>query len=136
MDLSNSRRQGFTLVEVMVATFLLVVVFAGLTAIYTRGRTQMDYEEDRRKATAVLQDRFDTIRPQYRFTTLETLNGSPPVLYMVDNKRFTVGHLVVVGEPETQAATITLTVAWDARLESGISAARTMTCTTILGRAL
>jgi hypothetical protein len=109
-------------------------VFFGLAQIYARGRTQLDYEEDRRKATAVAQAQLDGIRRDYRYDHLPTLAGTDTT-YTVDNRQFTVSHNVTAGFPEDQATTVALTVTWSARVTSGL-VDRTLNCTTILARGL
>lgn len=133
------RESGFALLEVFVAAILLIIVFLGLAQTYWRGRRQIDYEEDRRKATAVLQARFDGIRRDYRYYDLPLLDGTRPeatdTTYVVDGRRFTVSHSVTQGVPEAQATTLTLTVLWKARVGS-TQINRTLSATTILGRAM
>ncbi len=53
---------GFSLIEVMVAAILVIIVMYGLMQFFVRGRIQVDYEEDRRKATAVAQERIEQLR--------------------------------------------------------------------------
>jgi prepilin-type N-terminal cleavage/methylation domain-containing protein len=125
-------REGFTLLEVLIAAFLLLVVFSGLTQVYVRGRSQVDYEEDRRKATAVLQSQLDAIRQDHAYDELPALTD---VAYQVDGRRFVVRHAVQLDTPEPQAATIEMTVTWQARKASGV-VPRQMTMTSILGRSL
>ncbi len=129
-------RSGFSLLEVLVAAFLLMVVFFGLAHIYTRGRVQMDHEEDRRRATAVLQARLDGIRRDYTFSTLPSLNGAEnDTTYDVDDWPYTVHHVVTMDTPEIGAATVELTVTW-AIPNDPQGDTRSLTATTILGRVL
>ena len=127
-------QSGFTLVEVFVAGFLLLVVMFGLAQVYAKGRTQIDFEEDRRKATAVAQDRMDAIRRDFVYDDLGTLDGAV-VGYPIDGNTFTVTHAVTVGAPEGQSTTIDLTVTWNA-LVNGAPVARSLVSTTILGRGM
>jgi prepilin-type N-terminal cleavage/methylation domain-containing protein len=129
-------QSGFSLLEVMVAAFLLLVVFFGLAHIYTRGRVQMNHEEDRRRATAVLQARLDGIRRDYSFATLASLNGATnDTTYNVDGWNYTVHHVVSMGVPEPQAATVELTLTW-AIPNDPQGDTRSMSTTTILGRSM
>jgi Tfp pilus assembly protein PilV len=133
------RESGFALLEVFVAAILLIIVFLGLAQTYWRGRREIDYEEDRRKATAVLQARFDGIRRDHRYSDLPLMDGTRPVAtdttYTVDGRRFTVSHSITQGVPEPQATTVTLTVTWKARVGS-TQVNRSLSATTILGRAM
>lgn len=123
---------GFTLIEVMVASMLLLVVFFGLAQTYSRGRRQMGYEEDRRKASSILQARIDCLRRDYSYDTLAALTDT---VYVVDNRTYTVSHKISTADPEPQSTTVGLQVSWNARTESG-SVTRTENCTTILSRGL
>jgi Tfp pilus assembly protein PilV len=129
-----SREDGFSLLEVMVAALLLLIVFFGLAQLYTRGRTQMGYEEDRRKATAVAQARLDGIRRDYGYDALAALNGTT-TSYTVDGRNFSVLHAVTTDSPEPQSTSITLTVSWAAKTYSG-TVTRSLNTTTILARGM
>ena len=123
---------GFTLIEVMVSSFLLMIVFFGLAQTYSRGRRQMGYEEDRRKATAVLQARVDCLRRDYSYDTLPSLTDTT---YVVGNESYTVRHSVSIADPEIHSTTLALQVSWTAQTEGG-TVTRTEDCTTILSRGL
>ena len=132
---SHSRKRkdsGFTLIEVMVAAFLLLVVFTGLAQTYARGRRQIGYEEDRRKATAILQARVDCLRRDYSYDTLTSLSDTT---YVVGNRSYNVSHAISAADPELNSTTLTIQVAWTANTEGG-SVNRTEDCTTILSRGL
>ncbi|MFO7653334.1 MAG: hypothetical protein R6X25_05860 [Candidatus Krumholzibacteriia bacterium] len=126
-------RDGFSLLEVIIAASLLLVVFFGLTQVYTRGRTQVDFEEERRKATAVLQSHIDAIRRDYSYDTLVSV---PDTTYVVDGRTYEIAHNITLDTPDPHAATLELTVTWTSRKLSGVTFDRQMTTTTILGRAL
>jgi Tfp pilus assembly protein PilV len=123
-----------TLLEVMIAAIILIIVFLGLAQFYWRGRRQIDYEEDRRKATAVVQARFDGLRRDYHFDHLSSLNNTDTT-YVVDNRSFRIHHTVTANAPETNATTVRLDVTWVAKV-GGSNVNRTMQATTILGRGL
>ncbi|MCK4412102.1 MAG: hypothetical protein KAY32_01025 [Candidatus Eisenbacteria sp.] len=126
-------REGFSLLEILIAAFLLVIVFFGLAQTYWRGRVQLGYEEDRRKATAVAQLRLDGIRRDYSYDDLTSLDGIT-VTEQVDNRTYSMAHAITPG-PESQSATVHLTVTWQADV-GGTSVDRTLEATTILGRGL
>lgn len=127
-------RGGFSLVETLIAAVLLLIVFFMMAQAYMRGRVLLDYQEDRRRATAVLQARLDGIRRDFRYDGLTTLAGSDTT-YVVDNIAYTVSHQVLMGTPEAQATTLTLTVNWNAVVD-GVDVPRSHECTTILARGL
>lgn len=131
---SRAGAAGFTLIEVLVASVLLLLVFFGLAQVTMRGRGQVDLEEDRRRATAVLQARLDGLRSDYRYDTLPGLDGTDTT-FAVGNGSFRVSHDVTPGTPEGQATTIALTVTWNARI-NGALVARSVSATTMLGRGM
>jgi Tfp pilus assembly protein PilV len=126
--------RGMTLVEVMVAAFLLIIVFFGLAQFYHRGRRQLDFEEDRRKATAVGEMRLDGLRRDFHYDALPGENNTDTT-FVVDGDNFTVHHTITPGVPETNATTVTLDINWIARL-NGTNVPRTMHVTTLLGRGM
>jgi hypothetical protein len=118
----------------MIAALLLIVVFFGLAQIYTRSRTQLDYEEDRRKATAVAQMRLDGIRRDYRYEDLASLDATDTT-FVSDGWHYTVSHAVTAGSPEPHATAIDITVSWVAKVgEADVH--RTLETSTILARGM
>ncbi len=137
MRRSSPRRRsdgGFTLFEILIAAVLLLIVFFGLAQIYSRGRRQLGYEEDRRKATEVAQARLDGIRRDFRYDDLPLLDGTDTTL-VVDNRPYVVSHEVTAGTPEDQTTTVGVTVSWSA-LVGGSSITRDLSTTTILARGM
>lgn len=134
-DIGRARpAAGFSLVEVLVAAVLLMVVFFGLAQTHARARRQLDYEEDRRKASAVAQWRLDGIRRDYRYDDLVTLNGVDTT-YVVDDRTYRVTLDVTSGAPEAQATLLAATVTWTAKVADD-EVDRSLTTTTILARGL
>lgn len=133
-DYVIGRQGGFSLLEVMIAAFLLIIVFFGLAQIYTRSRTQLDYEEDRRKATAVAQARLDGLRRDYRFDLLPALDGTDTTI-VADRRDYTISHHIFPHMPDSHATTCSLTVTWTANV-GGTPVDRTLEATTILARAM
>jgi hypothetical protein len=125
---------GFSVVETLIAAVLLLIVFFMMAQAYTRGRVLLDHEEDRRRATAVLQARLDGIRRDFTYDNLGSLAGSDTT-YVVDDLAYTVSHQVLVGTPEVHATTLTLTVTWNAVVD-GTNVPRSHSCVTILARGL
>lgn len=130
----RSCAEGVSLLEVMVAAFLLLVVLFGVAQVFLRGRVQIDYEEDRRKATAVAQARLDGIRRGLRYDDLPDLDGVDTT-YIVDGRSFRVSHEIEPATPEDAATTVTLTVHWNAKV-AGANVARSDTTTSILARGM
>ena len=104
MDCVIGRQGGFSLLEVMIAAFLLIIVFFGLAQIYARSRTQLDYEEDRRKATAVAQARLDGLRRDYGFDLLPALDGTDTTI-VSDSRDYIISHYIFPHMPDSHATT-------------------------------
>jgi type II secretory pathway pseudopilin PulG len=134
----RSGEQGFSLLEVLIAASLLIIVFYGITQYYIRGRTQIDYEENRRKATAVAQNRLDGIRRDYTYDTLPALNGTT-ANFVVENKTYQVTHTIATDmaflAAQTNATTITLTVRWPEKVGAS-TVTRSLTTATVLARGM
>lgn len=123
---------GFTLVELMVAAFLILVVFFSVAQVYMYGRRQMVYEEDRRRASEVLESRMEALRRDYTYDGLPALNNTS-VSFTVDGRTYTIAQTVTGESPQANATTVKLVVSWVAKVNN-TSATRTMQATTILGR--
>jgi hypothetical protein len=123
------------LLEVMVASLLLLVVLFGLAQFYTRGRTQVDYEEYRRKATAVAQTRMDALRKDFRYEDLPGLDGADTT-YVVDGRNYRVLHEVRSPVPPgSQSTEVILNVIWTLRVGAS-SVPDTLQTISMLGRGM
>jgi len=131
---------GFSLLEVMIAGVILILVFWGLAQFYTRGRTHVDFEEDRRKATAVGQERIEEAR-RWTYGYLESLDGTVVDTAMtVDGQDYTVSLAVNPGDepapPNDDISVVKVGVIWDRRLDPLVATAvpDTLWLTTLVGR--
>jgi Tfp pilus assembly protein PilV len=127
-------REGLTILEVLVAASLLLTVMFGLMQFYVRGRTQLDFEEDRRKATAIAQDRLDGLRRGMTYDQLPALHGTTRA-YTVDGRTYTEVDSVWAAQPEAQATLVKATVKWNAKVGAA-SVQRSVVATTILARGM
>lgn len=126
-------RAGYTLLEVLLACFLLLGVVLAMASTYSRGRAQIDLEEDRRKATAVVQAQLDAVR---RDRTYDSLPSLADTTYQVDGRTYTVTHVVTLDSPGPMVATVAVQVSWNARLPGGGQLNRSLSATTMLARSL
>ena len=58
----DGRQSAFTLMEAMVAVFVLGVLGAGLAAAFSSGLSVMDAERDNLRATQIMMQKMETIR--------------------------------------------------------------------------
>jgi hypothetical protein len=109
-----------------------------LTQNYVQGRKHLDYEEHRRKATALAQARLDEVR-NWPYDSLVSLMDSTSVdsIMSVDGRSYTVRLLLSPG-PAPQTTTVSAVVEWEAAVDydAGNSFTRRDTTTTIIGRSL
>jgi len=124
---------GFSLLELMVSAFLLLVVFFALATTYWRGQVQLGYEENRRKATAVAQARLDGIRHSVDYDAMPDLAGVD-TMYTVEGHNYRVSHQVTA-DSLANAIRVKVTVFWTERI-SGEDRTRSHETTTIFARAL
>ena len=132
-DSGRPGRDGFTMLEVMIAAMLVIVVFFGLAQVYSRGRAQLELEKNRRQANGIAQACIDGLRTEQQFDDLDDLDGDV-VSYEVGGRTYDVELQVDMEEPETHAATVAVVVRWDEDINGGIE--RSISCTTILARGL
>lgn len=123
------------MLEVMVASLLLLIVLFGLAQFYTRGRTQVDYEEYRRKATAVSQTRMDALRRDFRYEDLPALDETDTT-YVVDGRNYRVLHDVRSPiPPGSQSTEVILNVIWTTRVANA-TVPETLRTISFLGRGM
>lgn len=131
--------EGTTLVEVLVAASLLVVVMFWLTQYYVQGRKHFDYEEDRRRATAVAQARLDEVKRwsyDYSVSLVDSTGAaSVDTVLAVDGRDYAVSLFFTPG-PNANSATVHAVVDWVATLpyDPDNVFSRSDTVTTVLGR--
>lgn len=125
---------GFTLIEVMVASFTLLLVFFGLAQLHARTHAQVVNEDHWRQASGVARSRLERVRRYQRYDDLATL-AATDTTYVVDGRTYTVSHAVTTGSPELQSSEVTVTVTWNEQLAQG-AVPRSLSCTTIIARSL
>jgi prepilin-type N-terminal cleavage/methylation domain-containing protein len=135
---------GFTLLETIIAALILVVLAAAIVSAGLKSRYQIDYEEVRRRAIAIGQERFETIRAQFRYDDIDpavidttiTLDGAT---YDLDS-HMTLGADSVLAAPddslEDYVKFVTNTVSWTARGASGQTVRRKVVMSTYFFRGL
>lgn len=129
---ASGAESGFTLVEVMVSAFLVLIVFFGAAQYASKTRLLLNHDEHRRQAIAVAQARLEEIRTSLTFDTLATL-ANADTTYMVGGCNFNVQHIVRVDTPQTGAATVTVNLTWNV-VANGTAIPRSLSMTTILSR--
>lgn len=130
----DAHREGFTLLEVMIAAILILLLFYGLARVHASARAQMGLQEHRRVAAMVLQSHFESIRRDYDYDSLDDLDGAEETVEL-EGRTYTVSSEISVGVPEDQATTIEVEVAWTEEV-GGSPIPRSVTGTTILARGL
>lgn len=131
---ARAGEQGFTIIEVMVAAVILLLAYFGAAQYTSRSREQMDLEENRRTAGGIARARLEALRRSESFDTLPALADRDTV-YVVENRSYTVSHNVLTGVPESDAATVSVTVSWTKRVGSQM-VPRALTLATIFGRSI
>jgi Tfp pilus assembly protein PilV len=101
---------GITLLEVLVAGFILVFVMLAMVRYYQSGRVFFDREEWKRKAIAITQQRFEDVRRFYRFT--EVTKDAVDTTITVDNITYTMESTVEDATPIVNNKRITITTKW------------------------
>lgn len=125
---------GFSLIEVMVASLLVLLVFFGLAQVHAYGKGQLKLDENYRKATMLARSRMDDVRGSMTFDNLVSLDGVDSN-YTIGGRDFTVTHDIQVDVPEDNAATIALTVTWNEVIK-GNDVQRSLSCESIIGRSI
>jgi Tfp pilus assembly protein PilV len=122
----NRRRleAGFSLTETIVAGFILIVLATSIVEAGLRSRRQFDYDEVRRRAVSIGQERLETVRAQFRFddivkARIDTTITSDGTLFTI-RSRVTKGYNPVTADSlEGLVKFVTDTVSWTAVTPAG-----------------
>lgn len=135
-------QSGFSIFDVLLATIILVVLGTALVSATYRSRAQLDYEEVRRRAILIAQERLEWLRADFDFDAI-TADTIGTTLDM-DNTTFTITGWVGIGiDPEAADSlddymkTVSDTVSWVATTPEGTdSITRRVTMKTVIFRGL
>lgn len=86
----GSGREAFTLVEVMVATYILTVVFAALFGAMKQGMQMMDYTRDLTRVSQILQSEMEDLRT-LNWSELEDLRDNKSLQSYKPKSEFAAG---------------------------------------------
>lgn len=116
-QVSGERRErGFSVLETLIAAFILIVLGTAIVTTGLKSRTQIDHEEVRRRAIALAQERLETVRATIPYDSLTATRISDAVT--VDGTTFTHrGGVIggIVADPTVDdAKSIADTVSWTA----------------------
>jgi Tfp pilus assembly protein PilV len=134
---------GLTLLETLIAAVILLFVLLSMVSAYRLGRINIDREEVKRKATAVAQDRLETLKSRYAHNFdqdgwTDIWPSEIDTTYVVDGTTFTVTSIVtsnVAGGAEFGGRkTINLDVSWTAMRNNNTSVVRSIRATTDITR--
>lgn len=129
---------GFSLLEVIVATFILGILATAIITTGVRSRRQIDYDEVRRGAIAVAEERLETVRGSFAFDDIVPSNIDTTVV--LDGTSFTLSSVVEDGIVPGSAdslddymKTVTDTVSW-VETRAGANVTRRVTMSTAVFR--
>jgi Tfp pilus assembly protein PilV len=146
MGRSLKTESGLTLLETLIAAFILLFIVLSMVSAYNFGRLNLDREEVKRKATALAMDRLDTIKSRYARevndnNVLAWSNISPGVIdttYTVDGTTFTLTSAVTTeianDPPASRWKKIVATVSWTARKNDNTAVTRNIAAATTVCR--
>jgi type II secretory pathway pseudopilin PulG len=133
---------GFSIFDVLLATIILVVLGTALVSATYRSRAQLDYEEVRRRAILIAQERLEWVRADIPFdrVTVDTIATT----IIADKDTFRITADVGIGIDPANAdslddymKTVTDTVSWRATTPEGTdSITRKVTMKTVIFRGL
>jgi type II secretory pathway pseudopilin PulG len=131
---------GFSLLETLIAAFILVILGTAIVTTGLKSRTQIDYEEVRRRAILIAQERLETVRASFDYDDVVTAKIDTAIV--LEGTTFTLRSAVkdtipaIGGVAETDdAKAVTDTVRWVAT-GGGKSVTRRVVMSTIVFRGL
>lgn len=132
---------GFSVFDVLLAVIILVVLGTALVEATYRSRAQLDYEEVRRRAILIAQERLETARSDYDFDLIT--KAALDTTITMEGTLFTIGTEVGIGiDPEDADSlddymkTVSDTVSWIATNQQGDQLTRRVTMKTVIFRGL
>lgn len=102
--------RGVTLLEVVIASFLVAVVTLGMAEFFARGRGAFDQEERKRVATLLAQEALESAVA----TPYDLIAGSASGR-TIANVSYTIAVTVQNNAPEPNMKTVRSAVTWQAR---------------------
>ena len=120
--------------EVMIASFLVLLVFFGLAQTHQRGRALLSMSETHRQATIIAGTSLDALRSETHYRDLAALDGTTRDLN-VGGRAYTVAYRISMDDPAPESATVEVTVGWT-EVVGGKDVPRNVNCTSILGRSV
>ncbi len=136
-------QRGLTLLETLIASFLLLFILLSMVTAYTFGRLSLEREEVKRKATAVCQNRLETVKARYarqrpQIGDAAWANIIPSQIdttVVVDRQTFTVASTVAVdNQADQKLKVVTIIVSWTAKRNNNTSLTRSVRGTTSIGK--
>lgn len=106
-------RDGFTLIEIMVATLLLLVAMAGFVPFFLQGLNQSTLARYRSVATNIARQRMEQVRQlDYREVSQETLIARFGTTDVMRGTTFTTSY--IVADASSGLKNVTVSVTWAA----------------------
>lgn len=132
---------GFSIFDVLLATIILVVLGTALVSATYRSRAQLDYEEVRRRAILLAQERLETVRSDFDFDLIDKALLDTTIT--MEGTSFDIATEVGVGiDPagddslDDYMKTVSDTVSWVAETPEGDVVTRSVTMKTVIFRGL
>lgn len=133
---------GFSILDVLLATIILVVLGTALVSATYRSRAQLDYEEVRRRAILIAQERLEWVRADFDFDDITADTIATTIIADRDTFRITADVGIGIDPANADSLddymkTVTDTVAWRATTPEGTdSITRRVTMKTVIFRGL
>jgi len=127
----RASEQGLTLLETLIAAFILLFVMLSMITGYTLGRVNLDREEVKRKAVGLAQDRLEQVKARFPWSDL-TAAKIDTSNYVVDGTRFDLTSAVT--DSGLVRKNIVVTVSWTARRNNGTTLTRSIQAATTVAR--
>jgi len=108
--------RGFSVLETLIAAVILVILGTAIVTTGLKSRTQIDYEEVRRRAILLAQERLETVRATFPYDSITATSVGATVT--LDGTTFTIKGGVIDPVPAYTGGTDTLSVSDDAKAVS------------------
>jgi hypothetical protein len=139
---------GLTLLETLIAAFILLFMLLSMVSAYNFGRLNLDREEVKRKATALALDRLEQVKARYARERLDQPQfaweeGIEPAMidttYVVDGTTFILTSVITCPLAPCDDGTlknVEVTVSWTAKKNNNTAVTRTVAASTSIARVI
>lgn len=108
----GNSKAGFSVLETLIAAFILIVLGTAIVTTGLKSRSQIDHEEVRRRAVLLAQERLETVRASFDY--VDVIPAEIDTTIVLDGTTYTLRSAVKDSVPTDDSKSVADTVRWTA----------------------